>query len=126
MSCPPGRQPQARKPARDRPDYGHAAAGQIRGPAHADRDDHRDQRPRDPAGDLARRKHDQDDPGRHRHVCPFYVRERAHRVQEPGRGLFARRGYPEHVRELAGSHLDTDAGKEPDQHGAGKEIRQEP
>ena len=38
-----GRQPQARKPARDRPDYGHAAAGQIRGPAHADRDDHRDQ-----------------------------------------------------------------------------------
>ena len=78
------------------------------------------------AGDLARRKHDQDDPGRHCHVCPIYVRERAHRVQEPGRGLFARRGYPEHVRELAGSHLDTDASEEPDQHGAGKEIRQEP
>ena len=38
----------------------------------------------------------------------------------------ARGSHPEHVRELAGSHLDTDAGEEPDQDGAGQEIRQEP
>jgi hypothetical protein len=33
---------------------------------------------------------------------------------------------PEHVGELPGSHLDADAGEEPDQEGAGQEIRQEP
>ena len=75
---------------------------------------------------TARRKHDQDDPDRHRHVCPTEVRERAQRVQEPGRCLFARRGHPEHVGKLPGRHLDADAGQEPDQHGAGQEVRQEP
>ncbi len=34
--------------------------------------------------------------------------------------------YSEHVRELTGGHLDTDAGEEPDQDGAGQEVRQEP
>ncbi len=35
-------------------------------------------------------------------------------------------GYTEYVGELAGGHLNADASKESDQHGAGKEIRQEP
>jgi hypothetical protein len=33
---------------------------------------------------------------------------------------------PEHVWELPGSDLDADAGEEPDQDGAGQEVRQEP
>jgi hypothetical protein len=47
-------QPQVRQPSRDEPEHGHAAPGQIRRPAHADRDDHRNQQARDPAAGGAR------------------------------------------------------------------------
>ena len=42
-----------------------------------------------------------------------------------GSDLLPRRGDAEHVGELPGRHLDPDAGQEPDQHGAGQEVRQE-
>ena len=41
-------------------------------------------------------------------------------------GWPCRDGHPQHVGELPGGHLDTDAGEEPDQDGTGQEIRQEP
>ena len=46
--------------------------------------------------------------------------------QSRGRVGLASRRYPQHVGELSGGHLDTHPGQEADQHGAGKEIRQEP
>ena len=46
-------------------------------------------------------------------------------LQEPAQRAAARGTDPEHVRELPGSHLDADAGEEPDQHRAGQEIGQE-
>ncbi len=120
-----GGRTQARQPSRDRPDDCHAVSGQVRGPAQADRDDHRDERSREPAGDPASRQDDHDDSGRQRRVLPVRVRERACHLQQPGQRLLARGRYPEHVRELSGGDLDTDAGQEPDQHRAGQEIRQE-
>ena len=119
-------QRQVRQPARDGSEYGHAAPGQAGRLAHDDRGDHGDQQARDPAVDPAGSQHDQDDPGRYRHICPVYLRQGAHHLQEPGRGALAGGSHPEHVGELPGSHLDTDAGEEPDQDGAGQEIRQEP
>jgi hypothetical protein len=119
-------QRQVRQPARDGPKHGHAAPGQASHPAHDDRGDHGDQQARDPAVDPAGSQHDHDDPGRHRHICPVYLRQRAHHLQELGRGALAGDSHPEHVRELPGGDPDTDAGKEPDQHGPGQEIRQEP
>ena len=119
-------QPQVRQPARDGSEHGHAAPGQAGRPAHDDRGDHRDQQARDPAVDPPGSQHDHDDPGRHRHICPVYLRQRPRHVQEPGRGALAGDSDPQHVGELPGSHLDTDAGEEPDQDGPGQEIRQEP
>ena len=60
---------------------------------------------------TARRKHEQDDPDRHCHVCPVYVRERA-RCQGVVRGVSACGSHPDMSR-AAGRHLDTDAGEEP-------------
>jgi hypothetical protein len=54
------------------------------------------------------------------------IRERAHHPQQLGKALLARGSDPEHVRELADSHLNADAGQEPNQHRAGQEIRHEP
>ena len=54
------------------------------------------------------------------------MRERAYDVPEPGQGVLSGGSHPEHVGELAGRHLDTDAGEESDQDGAGEKIRQEP
>ena len=119
-------QPQVRQPPRDGAEHGHATPGQIRRPAHDDRHDHRDQQARDPAVGPAGSQHDHDDPGRHRHICPVYLRQRPHHLQEPGRGAPAGGGDPQHVGKLPGGHLDADAGEESDQDGPGQEIRQEP
>jgi hypothetical protein len=120
-----GRQSQAGQPARDGPDHGSAVAGQIRGPAHGDRGDHRDEQARDPAVDPADHDDDRDDGDRHRHVRPVHVREHADGVRELGQGLPARGGDPEHVGQLPDRYLDADAGQEADQHGAGQEVGQE-
>ena len=77
-------------------------------------------------GGPARRQHDHDDPDRHRHVGPVYLRECARDVQQPGRGALVRDGYPQHVGELPGGHLNPDASEESQQDGPGQEIRQEP
>ena len=119
-------QPGMRQAAWDGSEYGHAVAGQIHGPAHADRGDHRDQRAGDSSCDPPGGQHDHDDPDRHRQVSSAYVRKRVYDVPEPGQGVFSGGSHSEHVGELAGRHLDTDAGEESDQDGAGEEIRQEP
>jgi hypothetical protein len=117
-----GRKSQTRQPARNRANDGRAPAGQIDGPADADRDDHGYQRSRDLAGDPARRQHDHDDTGRHQHICQMGAPEYAHRVPEPGRDLLPGRSDAEHVRELADGDLDTHPGQESHQHGAGKKF----
>ena len=125
-SCQPrAGSPRLGQPARDGPDHGDAVAGQIRGPAHADGGDHRDQQARDPAVDQASHDHDRDDRDRDRHVGPVHVREHADGVHELGQGLPARGGDPEHVGQLPGRYLDADAGQEPHQHGTGQEVGQE-
>ncbi len=55
----------------------------------------------------------------------MYLWQRPRDVQELGRGALARGSDPQHVGELPGGDLDTDAGEEPDQDGPGQEIRQE-
>ena len=120
-------QPEVRQPARDGAEHGHAVPGQVRGPAHDDRGDHRDQRPGNLAVDPAGGQHDHDDPGRHRQISPRApAGARAAMSRSLVRVLLPGGSHPEHVGELAGSHLDTDAGEESDQDGAGQEIRQEP
>jgi len=100
-------------------------AGQVRGPAHADGGDHRDQQARDPGVDPANGEHDRDDRDRHHDVPPVHVREHADGVHELAHGLPARGGDPEHVGQLRDRYLDAGAGQEPDQHGAGQEVGQE-
>jgi hypothetical protein len=121
-----GGQPQVRQPARDRAEHGYAVPCQLRLPAHDDRGDHRDQQARDLGGGCPGSQHDRDDPGRHRQVGRVCLRDRADNVREPNRDVLARDGHSQHVGELPGSHLDADAGEEPDQDGTGQEVRQEP
>ena len=56
----------------------------------------------------------------------FHLHQLGVELPEPGRGLPADGRYPEHVRKLASRHLDADPGQEPDQDGAGQEVRQKP
>ena len=119
-------QPEVRQSTRQGPEYRHPVRRQVRRPAHDDRGDHRDQQAWDPGVDRPGRQHDCEDTGRYGQICRTYLRKRADNVDEPGRGARVHHGYPQHVGELPGGHLDADAGEESDQDGTGQEVRQEP
>jgi hypothetical protein len=107
--------PQLRQPAGNWADRRHVMTGPADHPSDDDGAGHRDQRPRDPAGNPAGTQHDSDHPGRYRYVRWLDPGQHGQGMHEPAHGGGTHRHDPEHVRQLADGHLDSDTGQEAEQ-----------